>query len=207
MSWCYRTGCWVVYILFYYYCFAVCPFPAEGCWGPVACWPWGRVAPRLWGSCPTMPNVWSPGVLCDSEWECSVCGSAPTSRAVDPATSVSTSAKGRPDPLPKYHPQSPYPAVDEPCLEGCPVPQLLDPTFSLTSAEALGTCCTSLAKNQSSVTRSSQLHPPSAVSASHCSRGKRCHLLLGGVAVEHPPSLQSPHDILGVCLQHSSLQD
>lgn len=69
MSWCYRKGCWVVYILFYYfyyYCFTVCPFPAEGCWGPVGCWPWGRIAPRLWGSCPTMPNIWSSGVLCNS---------------------------------------------------------------------------------------------------------------------------------------------
>lgn len=62
--------------------------------------------------------------------ECSVCGSGPTSCAVDPATSVSTSAKGRPDPLPKYHPQGRCPAVDELCLEGCPVPQLLGPTFS-----------------------------------------------------------------------------
>lgn len=54
----------------------------------------------------------------------------PTSRTVDPATSVSTSAKGLPDPLPKYHPWGRRPAVDEPCLEGCPVPQLLGPTFS-----------------------------------------------------------------------------
>lgn len=53
----------------------------------------------------------------------------PTSRTVDPATSVSTSAKGLPDPLPKYHPWGRHPAVDEPCLEGCPVPQLLAQPF------------------------------------------------------------------------------
>lgn len=72
------------------------------------------------------------------------------------------------------------------------MPQLLDLTFSPMLAEALGTCCTSLAKKQSGEMRSGQLHPPSAVSASHYSRGKRLCLLLGRFAVEHPSSLQSP---------------
>lgn len=101
---CYRTGCWVVYILFYYfyyYCFTVCPFPAEGYWGPVACWPWGRVAPQVVGQ---LPNY----AKCLELW-CVVqqqAGSAWCVVQVQQApTSVSTSAKGYPGPLPKYHPQ------------------------------------------------------------------------------------------------------
>lgn len=43
-----RLHVFFIFIIIINYCFAVCPFPVGGCWGPVACWPWGSIAPRLW---------------------------------------------------------------------------------------------------------------------------------------------------------------